>query len=150
LHGYLEGVGLEIMANSDNVIRGGLTSKHVDLAELEHVLRIWPETVEVLEATPDGAESVYLCPATEFRLSRFELGPSSELAITPAGPEVLLCLEGEAAVNGLALGRGQAAFVPASLPYELAGAATVWRATVGSLENHREPERRSRDRQRVS
>jgi mannose-6-phosphate isomerase len=146
LHGYLEGVALEIMANSDNVIRGGLTTKHIDIAELEHVLRVWPETVDVIEPTTEGIESVYLSPAAEFRLSRLELAGRTRMPFTPAGPEILLCLEGTANVNGIPLERGEAVFVPAALAYELAGPATVWRATVGSLQNYREPERRSRPR----
>ena len=71
LHAYLSGVGIEIMANSDNVLRGGLTPKHVDVPELMKVLDFPPVTSRCCTAIPVcTGEAVYPTPALEFRLSR--------------------------------------------------------------------------------
>ena len=103
LHAYLAGVGIEIMANSDNVLRGGLTPKHVDVPELMKVLDFTPHPVPVLAGDPGRAgEWFYPTPAVEFRLSRLELGGGS-LEITHDGPQVLLT--GPAGPFGV--GRGQ-------------------------------------------
>jgi mannose-6-phosphate isomerase len=146
LHAYLEGVGLELMASSDNVIRGGLTTKHVDLAELEHVLSIRAEDPEPFAGRPDDGATVYDTPAPDFRLSRVELDGRGRRAVRPCGPELLLCLAGSVRVSELTLARGESAFVPAGSAYQLSGLGSVWRATVGDLAQRREPERRRRDR----
>ena len=71
MHAYLSGVGIEIMANSDNVLRGGLTPKHVDVPELMKVLDFTPGDVQVLHGDAGrSGEAVYPTPAMEFRLSR--------------------------------------------------------------------------------
>jgi len=134
LHAYLEGVGVEIMASSDNVLRGGLTTKHVDRPELLRVLDFSPIDAAPLLPARSGPESVYATPAAEFRLSRLDLtgGPCS---LRATGPEILLVTAG-AAVAQSPLGRhslrhGEAAFVPAaSGEYSLEGTATVFRAAV--------------------
>ncbi|HEY5882264.1 MAG TPA: mannose-6-phosphate isomerase, class I, partial [Nakamurella sp.] len=73
MHAYLAGVGIEIMANSDNVLRGGLTPKHVDVPELMKVLDFSPGDVQILHGDPGLAgERVYRTPTPEFRLSRLE------------------------------------------------------------------------------
>jgi mannose-6-phosphate isomerase len=148
LHAYLGGVGLEIMANSDNVIRGGLTPKHVDAGELLRVLTFADGPVEVLAPRGDGAginptdvsvEQFYDAPASEFRLSRIALRGTALRIDDRRGPEILLCTEGEAAVASSegpanSLPRGASLFVPASgSVYTMTGRATVFRATVGSL-----------------
>src|SRR4029078_1389934 len=71
LHAYLRGVGIEIMANSDNVLRGGLTPKHVDVDELLRVLTFSDGPVTVLTPTTsqDGMETVYETVAPEFSVS---------------------------------------------------------------------------------
>jgi mannose-6-phosphate isomerase len=139
LHAYLGGVGLEIMANSDNVIRGGLTPKHVDVAELLRVLTFADGLVDVVMPEGNGPEQIYVTPASEFRLSRVTLESSNFTARERRGPEILLCTEGSAAVSALdglssPLPRGASLFVPASAgAYSLTGAGTVFRATVGAL-----------------
>ncbi len=121
LHAYLSGVGVEIMASSDNVLRGGLTKKHVDVPELMRVLDFTDGPVLPLRARPvDDHERVFDTPAREFRLSAIELEEGLSVSRDVRGPEVLLCTRGDVIVapaDGsapLALGRGQAAFVPAS------------------------------------
>ncbi|MDB4944008.1 MAG: Mannose-6-phosphate isomerase [Labilithrix sp.] len=137
LHAYLDGVGVEIMASSDNVLRGGLTKKHVDLPELMRVLDFSDGPIPPFAASPvDDVEAVYETPATEFRLSVLRLG-GAPVTRDVRGPEILLCTEGSAVVTPdgagapVALARGASAFVPAGTRrFVLSGDATVYRATV--------------------
>jgi mannose-6-phosphate isomerase len=137
LHAYLRGVGIEIMANSDNVLRGGLTPKHVDPQELLRVLTFTDGPIPVLRPEGSGLERPYRTPAPEFRLSRIDLDGAPLCAEHRTGPEILLCTAGEIAAQvgssaPLELPRGAASFVPASDgTYVLSGAGTVFRATVG-------------------
>ncbi|MGW2230252.1 mannose-6-phosphate isomerase, class I [Streptomyces formicae] len=131
-HAYLDGLGVEIMANSDNVLRCGLTPKHVDVPELLRIVRFEPTDPGVLrpEASPDG-EEVYDTPIDEFRLSRYVL-PEGAAAhdLTAATPQILLCTAGTVHAGELALEPGQSAFVPAGEKAEVSGVGTVFRATV--------------------
>jgi mannose-6-phosphate isomerase len=137
LHAYLEGTAIEIMANSDNVLRGGLTPKHVDVPELLATLAFEPRPPDVLrpaEAAP--GELAYRTPAREFELS-FLLTTRERPHRSPAGRgvEILLCLDGRALLETvgapLELRRGGSAFVPASVTaYVLTGEARVARASV--------------------
>lgn len=94
-HAYLEGKNVEIMANSDNVLRGGLTRKHIDVKELmKHIIpqATFPNVLpgEVLAS----GEKVYKTTATEFEISLFELESGQTMEFQPAGPEMLLLAEG--------------------------------------------------------
>ncbi|MBT2387685.1 mannose-6-phosphate isomerase, class I [Streptomyces sp. ISL-11] len=138
-HAYLDGFGVEIMANSDNVLRCGLTPKHIDIPELLRVVRFESTAPAVLRPEADaGGEEVYTTPADEFRLSRYVFAPASETPATlPEGtPQVLLCTAGTAVLRDgdgteLTLRRGESAFVRADERVRLAGdGATVFRATV--------------------
>jgi mannose-6-phosphate isomerase len=142
LHAYLCGTGVEIMANSDNVLRGGLTPKHVDVPELLNVLVFDspPVSASPTRELPSG-EVLYETPAPEFQLSRLELGPNVRFRSEPSrmGPEILLCVEGQASLELLGPGpaaprplrRGQACFLSASSAgYELRGNGRVFKATV--------------------
>ncbi|HET6439153.1 MAG TPA: mannose-6-phosphate isomerase, class I [Anaeromyxobacter sp.] len=135
LHAYLHGVGVEIMASSDNVLRGGLTPKHVDVPELLRVLRFTEETVPLV-APRAGApgELIYETPARHFELSRIS-PPESGFQAVVIGPEILLCTGGVVtAVAGeerLDLRRGASAFVPAVTGrYRLDGAGVAFRASL--------------------
>src|SRR5580658_4749532 len=118
LHDYLRGTGIEVLANSDNVIRAGLTGKHIDVPELLKLLD--PDvTVPVLapRQVSDGI-SIYETPAPEFRLYRLELS-GERLALPGTGPRILLCTEGRVVLRGqsgedVALGRGESCFVSAA------------------------------------
>jgi mannose-6-phosphate isomerase len=137
-HAYLHGLGVEIMANSDNVLRCGLTTKHVDVPELLRVVRFEPAEPAVLTPQPaGGGEQVYRTPTAEFRLSRYRLapgGPDPE----PVGdaPQILLCTEGEAVLHagddgaGLRLTPGGSAWLPAGEKVRVHGEGTIFRATV--------------------
>ncbi|CAK7288744.1 mannose-6-phosphate isomerase, class I [Streptomyces misionensis] len=131
-HAYLSGLGVEIMANSDNVLRCGLTPKHVDVPELLRVVRFEASDPGVLrpEAAPDG-EEVYETPTDEFRLSRHVL-PEGGTAhdLTRDTPQILLCTAGAVRAGEHELGPGRSVFVPAGEKAEISGAGTVFRATV--------------------
>ncbi|MEV7982647.1 mannose-6-phosphate isomerase, class I [Streptomyces sp. NPDC086519] len=131
-HAYLNGLGVEIMANSDNVLRCGLTPKHVDVPELLRIVRFEAGDAGVLrpEAAPDG-EEVYETPIDEFRLSRYVL-PEGTAAhdLTLPTPQILLCTAGTVRVGEYDLAPGRSVFVPADEKAEVSGAGTVFRATV--------------------
>lgn len=145
LHSYLRGVGVEVMANSDNVLRGGLTPKHVDVPELLRVLDFAPATEDTLlpPVDKDGFELTYRTPADEFAVSVLvldgdDLGHEVDAPCRHDGPQILLCAQGSAVVRAksdtLTLERGSAAWVSADDgPIRLtANAPTrLFRATVG-------------------
>jgi mannose-6-phosphate isomerase len=131
-HAYLNGLGVEIMANSDNVLRCGLTPKHVDVPELLRVVRFEATDPGVLrpEAAPDG-EEVYETPIDEFRLSRFVLPEATAPHdLTRATPQILLCTAGSVRAGEHTLAPGASVFVPADEKAEVSGPGTLFRATV--------------------
>ncbi|MEU8121395.1 mannose-6-phosphate isomerase, class I [Spirillospora sp. NPDC049024] len=130
-HSYLGGLAIEVMANSDNVVRCGLTGKHIDVPELMRVVEFAPSKPHRVEPTADRR---YRTAAEEFTLVRHDLTETPEAL--PAGlPQTLLCLEGEARLTAdpaLVLTRGQAAFIPAGAPAaRLTGHGTLYRALPG-------------------
>ncbi|MDP5312312.1 mannose-6-phosphate isomerase, class I [Streptomyces poriferorum] len=131
-HAYLEGLGVEIMANSDNVLRCGLTPKHIDVPELLRIVRFEATEPGILrpEASPSG-EELYETPVDEFRLSRFDLSPgAAPVDLTAATPQILLCTAGTPKTGELGLKPGESVFVPAGEKAEVSGTGTVFRATV--------------------
>jgi mannose-6-phosphate isomerase len=137
LHAYLGGTAIEIMANSDNVLRGGLTSKHVDVPELLSILVFAGRRPEVLTAQEAGpGERVYRTPAREFELALLDVATARPFVPSPGrGVEILLGLRGEVVLRSgpaaTPVGQGRSVFVPASLPsYTLEGEGRVCRARV--------------------
>ncbi|HSX96269.1 MAG TPA: mannose-6-phosphate isomerase, class I, partial [Streptomyces sp.] len=129
-HAYLNGLGVEIMANSDNVLRCGLTPKHVDVPELLRIVRFEATDPGVLrpEASPDG-EEVYETPIDEFRLSRYVLPEATAPHdLTRATPQILLCTAGSVRAGEHTLAPGESVFVPADEKAELSGPGTLFRA----------------------
>jgi mannose-6-phosphate isomerase len=130
-HSYLGGLAIEVMANSDNVLRCGLTGKHIDVPELMRVVEFAPTEPDRVEP---AAGSRYSTSAEEFTLVRHDLtGDPDPL---PTGlPQTLLCLEGEAHLTTdrtLTLTRGEAAFIPADAPpARLTGEGTLYRVLPG-------------------
>ncbi|MCC7341893.1 MAG: mannose-6-phosphate isomerase, class I [Bryobacterales bacterium] len=111
LHAYLEGSTVELMANSDNVLRAGLTSKHVDTRELLRTISYAGEAPPILKGEPAGRGiRVYRTPSTEFELTRIHLSVASTRRRVALGPVILLLTEGEARIGGIPLHRGQAVF----------------------------------------
>ncbi|GAA3054750.1 mannose-6-phosphate isomerase, class I [Kitasatospora albolonga] len=137
VHAYLRGTGVEIMANSDNVLRCGLTPKHVDVPELLKVVDFTASRPGVLRPAVDASgEQLYPVPIDEFRLSRYPL-TGVPRTLSGRAPQILLCTEGTAVLTAadgteLTLATGQSAFLPADgTETVLSGAdATVFRATV--------------------
>jgi mannose-6-phosphate isomerase len=132
LHAYLSGAGIEVMASSDNVLRGGLTGKHVDLAALIEVLDFTDGRVPVLRPVLGPGGLRYPVPVEEFDLTRCQLGDQVG-TLTTRGPQLLLCTEGEAvlasAEGELTLPQGSSAFVPAGTPVSARGPAVLYRVT---------------------
>ncbi|MFJ4186876.1 mannose-6-phosphate isomerase, class I [Kitasatospora sp. NPDC089509] len=137
-HAYLRGTGVELMANSDNVLRCGLTDKHVDVPGLLAVTTFRAAEPAVLSARPlNPVEAEFPTPAEEFRLSRIQL-PTGAGRIELPTPQILLCVAGHARLRApghpaLDLPRGAAAYLPPGAgPVELTGpGARLFRATTG-------------------
>jgi mannose-6-phosphate isomerase len=118
LHSYLGGTGVEVLANSDNVIRAGLTGKHVDVPELLKLLDP-AAAVPVLSPVPLAEGISYFdTPAPEFRLYVADL---AERAVTlpAAGPRIVLCTTGSALLRSgpgeaVKLARGESCFASAA------------------------------------
>ena len=123
LHAYLHGLGVEVMGASDNVVRGGLTPKHVDVDELLRVLRFEPLADPVVRPTPqpDGS-ALYPTPEAPFTVHRLDLAADRVVAHTAGTGEVLLCTDGD----GGPLRRGQVAYLEPGSSVELHGPSTVW------------------------
>lgn len=149
-HAYLRGSGVELMASSDNVLRAGLTSKHIAPQELLRVVRFDARAPVILEAAwgEDRLEGVFSTPAAEFELSRLRVNADLVAERSACGPELLLPLpDGDGVAvrlvhdgGSLELRRGQAAFVPDGTRYrvEATGEAHVFRAVVPGGEAPRE------------
>lgn len=137
LHSYLEGTALEIMANSDNVLRGGLTPKTVDIPELLRILEFEPEDPEILTGRETGpCQKVFRTDVEEFELGLLEVTAKSPFTPEPGrGVEVLLGIDGECLLlsedRDLPLGKGRAVFVPAATSsYQVTGEGRLARAMV--------------------
>ena len=137
-HAYVYGLGIELMANSDNVLRGGLTAKHVDIGELTRVLDFSPCQPEILAPPPGGsARFTYPAPCDEFALSVYDsFGRETEMAFAESGPAICVVVAGEALLAGsrdtLSLKRGESAFIPAGAakPVRLRGECTLYAAAL--------------------
>jgi mannose-6-phosphate isomerase class I len=139
MHAYLEGTTVELMTNSDNVLRGGLTPRHVDAKELLHTLTFESGPPPVLDGRRvSNTERVYEAPVGEFLLSRIEPHPgASHAEMRGHGADCLVVLAGAARAvtleDTLELPRGAACLVPAGIAYRLEavdGAPVVFRARV--------------------
>jgi mannose-6-phosphate isomerase len=135
LHAYVRGFGAELMANSDNVLRGGLTAKHVDLDELTSILRFVPFKPEILQPLgAGGLLEAYPSSFREFSLYRLH-GRGAAVPFPLRGPAILLILEGELAVPGekLLLKPGESAFVAAGTMPVLSGDYAALIAAAGAV-----------------
>jgi mannose-6-phosphate isomerase len=141
LHTYLCGLGVEVMAASDNVLRGGLTPKRVDVPELLRVLRFEVLEQPVVSAVQLGpGVSTWPVPVREFALYKATLGAGDPAGTGPVGlpatgPRVVLCVTGAVSVSSgaasLPLTSGGAVFVGAGEPpVEVSGAGTVFQVGV--------------------
>jgi mannose-6-phosphate isomerase len=117
-HTYLRGTGVELLANSDNVVRAGLTPKHIDVPELLKLIDP-AAAVPVIEPRPiGGGVFVYDSPAPEFRLYRAELGPVEVPLPGTGGARVMLCTEGSGELRSssgtLKVGKGESCYLSAA------------------------------------
>lgn len=114
LHAYLSGLGVEVMANSDNVLRGGLTPKHVDVPELVRVLDFTPlaSPRAVTEETIDGTR--FTLPVKAFDVTVSTLREGQVLKVASDGPSIVLCTQGRVRSGEFELGPGDAVWIPAS------------------------------------
>jgi len=135
-HAYLEGQNVEIMANSDNVLRGGLTNKYVDVKELMKHIKFEQTIPEVIDATTRDHEEVYKTAAPDFRLSRFRLKKTDVTTFESVTGETLLLLKGSVSVSGgnnqLELKRGESAFITSHqhISVKCMADAEIYRASV--------------------
>lgn len=139
LHAYLDGVGIELMANSDNVLRGGLTPKHVDVPELLNVLNFEERELDILSPiVSNECERIYSSCAEEFVLSVITLKRDLTCySPTNRSVEILLCTDGEAIITDLgnndklAFDRGKSIIIPSAVKkYCIEGNATLYKAAV--------------------
>ncbi|MCE5291804.1 MAG: mannose-6-phosphate isomerase, class I [Nocardiaceae bacterium] len=119
LHAYLRGLGVELMANSDNVLRGGLTPKHIDVPELLKVLDFRPIDPPIVTPVQCGRGLArYQTPAPEFALYRVDIEPGVEADLPAEGPRIVVCTQGSVRLKDrnstLDLGPGQSAWLPAA------------------------------------
>jgi mannose-6-phosphate isomerase len=133
-HAYLEGQNVEVMANSDNVLRAGLTDKHIDVPELMKHVQFEP-TIPAIIPAKEEQEQVYTTPAAEFELTKFKL--SDAAFFTSETATIFFVYEGKIGISTdekkLVLRRGEAALVTAGQAFELRpeiGGATVFAVTV--------------------
>lgn len=141
LHSYLSGTTIEIMANSDNVVRAGLTSKHIDTAELLGILDFSEVSVAVSAGScrdvPGGRRWSYDSPAPEFHLQRIELGGSMAIDAFDS-LAILVCTSGACRVGrpelpsetAIRLSSGECALIPRSVALSLEGEAALFLASV--------------------
>jgi mannose-6-phosphate isomerase len=127
VHAYLRGTGVEIMANSDNVLRCGLTPKHVDVPEL---LRVTDFT-ELAEPRWPAVGGRFDVDVPDFSLTRLEVDEPTGL--DDPGPCIVLASEGTVRVGAVWLAPGHAAFVPAAEPTTIDGTGVAFVAGVGHL-----------------
>lgn len=95
LHAYLEGQNLEIMANSDNVLRGGLTNKHVDVPELMKHVRFEATIPQTIHPTIAHGEHVFRTPAPDFELREIKLPAGHHITLQSTTLDIFLVIEGE-------------------------------------------------------
>ena len=139
LHAYLEGVGIELMANSDNVLRGGLTPKHMDVAELVRVLNFTATRLEILLPEPvNTTEKIYRTATDEFELSVIDTENSRSHANRRRDAlQILLCTAGQATLSRpvdsekIRVHKGTCLLVKAEAPaFRIEGEATFYKAAV--------------------
>jgi mannose-6-phosphate isomerase len=139
IHAYLSGLGVEVMAASDNVLRGGLTQKHIDIDELEKVVDFSPGRIPLVQPRELSSGLVqYPCNTDDFLLYKVE--PSGERLMADLqldGEAVFLCTAGEVSVSNslderVILRRGEAAYMSAEARFfSVSGGGTVFLATSG-------------------
>jgi mannose-6-phosphate isomerase len=138
-HAYVHGFGVELMANSDNVLRGGLTAKHIDIPELMKVLEFHPHNPQIIRPEPNVSCFTYHVPCEEFSLSVMRGNGVDVRTFAPDCPAICIVTEGELIVSGskesIILKQGESVFVPPIAASEAAlilqGKYTLYMASCG-------------------
>lgn len=136
MHAYLRGTAIEVMANSDNVLRGGLTKKHIDVDGLISVVEFVQSDIDIIEPNGDDGIYRYETPAPEFALWMIRPIDTKPVAVpaTNVG-RIALVTKGDLVLQSgdenLALTKGQAAFLPAGDDATIAGQGQVFLAAAG-------------------
>jgi len=138
LHAYIHGFGVELMANSDNVLRGGLTGKHVDVPELMKILNFMPFKPRII--TPNSPLFSYPAPCEEFSLKKI-CSPMDICLLSPGDPSICIVTEGEIVIDSgdkdreTVVKQGESLFIPpvksGESPLSLRGDFTLFVATCG-------------------
>jgi len=137
LHAYIHGFGVELMANSDNVLRGGLTPKHIDVPELIKILEFKPFKPRVI--TPNATCFSYPTPCEEFSLTRIcgSPGVAETWPLAPESPALCIVTEGELIIatrdRETVVKQGESLFIPPvnGAPFTLKGKFTMFVASCG-------------------
>ena len=138
LHAYLNGAGIEIMANSDNVLRGGLTPKHVDVPELLKTLTFKNGKVNIIRPEQKGeSEFVYQTPVREFELSFLKISEKKHFKIMETKcSQIMLCTKGNSEIfwnsnKNLKVKKGESIFISAGTKdLKIKGNSEFYRARV--------------------
>lgn len=139
IHAYLSGLGIELMSASDNVLRGGLTTKHIDVDELEKIVNFSPTESKLVEQKKLTTGLIqYICDTEDFLI--YKLEPNARLILadlTLPGEAIFLCTSGEVAVSNsqdeqLVLRRGEAAYMSGDAKmFSISGSGTAFLAASG-------------------
>ena len=132
-HAYLEGQNVELMANSDNVLRAGLTEKHIDVDELLKHVSFAETFPNILGSSADVQEElVFETPAEEFELYQYHL-KGSNVRLHATNAEIILVLEGNTSITSgsksVPLKKGEAVFILADTDYIITSSSEIFRAT---------------------
>ena len=138
LHAYVEGTGIELMANSDNVFRGGLTPKHVDREELYKILKYRTTEIRKTDKKVNGCEKIFTTESEEFLLSEIIVDKENNyVSDEDRNIDILICYEGSAEVecesskSGITVMKGDSFVLPsAARKYTITGEGTFYKATV--------------------
>lgn len=137
MHAYLRGTGVEVMASSDNVLRGGLTKKHIDVDELLRVMKFDPSEDHVIQ--PQGSDGVYVFPTNFAEFELWMLQPVSKHWLDlprPDAARIALVASGSFQLQSnddpVELTQGQAVFIPADEAVSLTGQGKLFMATSGA------------------
>jgi len=130
-HAYLEGQNIELMANSDNVLRGGLTPKHIDVTELlKHT--VFEGIVPNVMSSGEGIEQIFPCPVADFGIATINLN-NNKYAASSKSAEIFIVTDGSASFNStIQANKGEVVIVFADTAYEIdaATSATLFKAFV--------------------
>jgi len=120
LHAYLEGQNIELMANSDNVLRGGLTPKHIDIEELLQHIQFEPTYPSILNGDLiNSNELQFPCPVPDFGLTKIQLRGGETYTNETNSLELFLVLQGDVQLEGIELKPGELAAVKAGSAYHI-------------------------------